>query len=61
LAALIIVGFVGLLALVMVFSAVSTYARALIYRYATGLPVPGIDPSLFVGVFRQKRSGRRFA
>ncbi len=55
---LIVAGVAGFLAVAMVFSAISTYARALIYRYATGRPVPGIDPQLFAGVFRQKR-GRR--
>jgi Family of unknown function (DUF6159) len=58
---LIIVGVAALLALLMVFSAISTYARALIYRYATGRSVPGIDPQLFTGVFRQKRGRRGFA
>jgi Family of unknown function (DUF6159) len=57
--ALIIVGMAGLIALAMVFSAISTYARALIYRFATGRPVPGIDPALFAGVFRPRRSRRR--
>jgi hypothetical protein len=55
---------IGLLALVglsLVFSAITSYARAMIYRYATGQPVPGIDPHLFTGVFRQKRSRRRLA
>jgi hypothetical protein len=58
---LVIVGVAATIALVMVFSAISMYARALIYRHATGRPVPGIDPSLFVGVFRTRRSRRRFA
>ena len=39
----------------MIFSAISMYARALIHSYATGPPVPGIDPRLFAGVFRSKR------
>lgn len=52
---LIVVGVVAFLALSMVFSAISTYARALIYRYATGRPVPGVDPQLFAGAFRAKR------
>jgi hypothetical protein len=58
---LIVVGLAGLVALAMVFSAISTYARALIYRYATGRPLPGIDPALFAGVFRPRRSRRRVA
>ncbi|MEP6599939.1 MAG: hypothetical protein ABJB98_10900 [Actinomycetota bacterium] len=45
----------------MSFSAISSYARAVIYRYATGRPTPGVDPQLFAGVFRQKRSRRRLA
>jgi len=54
-----VVGFIGL---AMVFTAIGSYARALIYRYATGRPVPGIDPTLFAGVFEpKKRSRRRFA
>lgn len=52
-------GVVALLGLVLVFSAIGGYARALIYRYATGQPVPGIDPALFAGVFRPRRG--RFA
>jgi hypothetical protein len=58
---LIVVGVAALIALAMVFSAISTYARALIYRYATGRPVPGIDPAVFAGVFQPRRSRRRFA
>lgn len=58
---LILAGVVAVLVLCTIFSAISTYARALIYRYATGRTVPGIDPQLFAGVFRQKRSRRRFA
>jgi hypothetical protein len=52
---------VGFLGLAMVFSAIGSYARALIYRYATGKPVPGIDPYLFMGVFQPKKRRRRFA
>ncbi|HTR70095.1 MAG TPA: DUF6159 family protein [Mycobacteriales bacterium] len=54
-------GVAGFFAIMTVFSAISSYARALIYRYATGRPVPGIDPSLFVGVFTQKGKRRGFA
>ncbi|KRC65531.1 hypothetical protein ASE12_12670 [Aeromicrobium sp. Root236] len=48
---------VGGLALVFVGSligAVGTYARALIYRYAVGLPTPGIEPRLLAGAFQPK-------
>jgi hypothetical protein len=58
---LILLGVAAILVLGMVFSAISTYARAMIYRYATGRPVPGVDPQLFAGVFRAKRSRRGFA
>lgn len=58
---LIVAGVGAAIALSMVVTAILTYARALIYRYATGQPVPGIDPALFAGVFRQKGSRRRFA
>lgn len=34
--------------------AAGTYARALIYRYAVGLPTPGIDTILLAGAFRPK-------
>jgi hypothetical protein len=57
----VVVGVLALLAVVMVFSAIVTYARTLIYRYATGRPVPGVDPQLFAGAFAPKRSRRRFA
>jgi hypothetical protein len=52
---LIVAGVAGFVALAMIFSAISTYARALIYRYATGRTVPGIDPQLFAGAFAPKR------
>ncbi len=58
---LIVIAVIALLVLTMVFSAISTYARALIYRYATGRPVPGIDPHLFAGAFAPKRSRRSLA
>ena len=56
---LLLVAVVAFLALAMVFSAIGSYARALIYRYATGRPVPGIDPTLFSGVFLTKKRVRR--
>lgn len=46
-----------MLAAGVVFSAISGYARALIYRYAVGRPVPGVDAALFSGVFQPR--GRR--
>jgi Family of unknown function (DUF6159) len=55
---LIVISVAAFLALCMVFSAIASYTRALIYRYATGRPVPGIDPQLFAGVFRAKGRGR---
>jgi len=58
---LIIAAAAGFLVLAMVFAAIGSYARALIYRYACGRPVPGIDPMLFAGVFQPKRRRRRFA
>jgi hypothetical protein len=58
---LVLIGVVALIALVMIFSAVATYARALIYRYATGRPIAGIDPQLFSGVFRPKGSKGQLA
>lgn len=56
-AVLALAGGVTLLAVAVVASAVSGYARALIYRYAVGKPVPGVDAALFAGVFqpRQRR------
>lgn len=58
---LVVVGVVAVAALAIIFSAISTYARTLIYRYATGRSVPGIDATLFAGVFRQKRGRRGIA
>jgi hypothetical protein len=52
---LLAVAIAGLLGAAMVFSAIGGYARALIYRYATGRPVPGVDAALFVGVFQPKK------
>ncbi|MDT4934775.1 MAG: hypothetical protein QOK11_2667 [Pseudonocardiales bacterium] len=42
-----------------VFNAVFSYARAMIYRYATGRPVPGIPHAAFAGAFAPKRRRRR--
>ncbi|WP_375475976.1 DUF6159 family protein [uncultured Jatrophihabitans sp.] len=52
------IGALILIAMSIVFGAIATYARALIYRWATGRPVPGIDPSLFAGAFRAKKRRR---
>ena len=56
-AVLALAGGATLLAVTVVASAISGYARALIYRYAVGQPVPGVDAALFTGVF-QTRSHR---
>ena len=53
----IVLAVVGGLALVVVGSligAVGTYARALIYRYAVGLPTPGIESRLLAGALQPK-------
>ena len=50
-----LIAFVALLAFV---SAVSTYARALIYRYAVGLAVPGVPDGVFAGAFVPKKRRR---
>ena len=54
---LVVVGFV---AVVTIFSAVSTYARALIYRYAAGLAVEGVPQAAFAGAFVAKQRRRRW-
>jgi Family of unknown function (DUF6159) len=59
--ALLLAGVIALIVFGMGFSAISSYARAMIYRYATGRAVPGIDPTLFAGAFRSKRRRRGFA
>ena len=56
---LVVAAVAGFLGLSMVFAAIGSYARALIYRYSTGRPVPGIDPVLFAGVFQPKKRIRR--
>jgi hypothetical protein len=52
---LVAVAVIAMIVLGTVFSAITAYARALIYRYATGRPTPGIDPQLFAGAFRPKK------
>jgi hypothetical protein len=57
-----VVGFLAIVGLGAVLGAVGTYARAMIYRWTTGRPVPGIDPALFAGAFAARRGrgrGRR--
>lgn len=54
--ALVAIGVVGLVALGTLIGAVGAYARALIYRYAMGLPTPGIDPMVLAGAFRPKKA-----
>jgi Family of unknown function (DUF6159) len=49
---LLAIGVLAAIALGTVFSAVLAYVKALIYRYATGRPTPGIDPTLVAGAFR---------
>jgi Family of unknown function (DUF6159) len=59
--ALIAVGVIAFVGLSSVFEAITTYARAMIYRFAVGRPVPGIAPRLLAGAFvaKRKRSWRR--
>jgi hypothetical protein len=45
-------GVLALIALGTVFSAVTAYVKAVIYRYATGQATPGIDDALIAGAFR---------
>ncbi|WP_426561599.1 DUF6159 family protein [Angustibacter sp. McL0619] len=44
-------GALGLVAAGMVVSAVGTYVRVVLYRHATGAPIPGIEPSLAARAF----------
>lgn len=44
----------ALIVLMSVIGAAGTYARALIYRYAVGLPTPGIDTRMLSDAFRSK-------
>ncbi|WP_111768249.1 DUF6159 family protein [Nakamurella deserti] len=52
---------VALVVLSIAFAAVGQYARAMLYRYATGRPVPGLDPRLLAGAFAPKKDKGRFA
>lgn len=47
--ALLTVALLAFVVLAIAFAAVGQYARAMLYRYATGRPVPGIDPQLMAG------------
>jgi hypothetical protein len=49
-----VITFIGLAA---VFSAISTYAQTMIYRYAVGQPIP-ISTDLMAGAFRPRRGSR---
>ncbi len=55
------VALIALVVLSIAFAAVGQYARAMLYRYATGRPVPGLDPRMLAAAFEPKKSGRRFA
>ncbi|MBV9593294.1 MAG: hypothetical protein JO147_05805, partial [Actinobacteria bacterium] len=52
---LVVIAALALIAMGMVFSAISTYARALIYRYAVGLSTPGVPADLFAGAFKPRK------
>jgi hypothetical protein len=52
--ALIAIAAVAMIALGTLISAVEAYARALIYRYAVGLPTPGIETRVLAGAFQHK-------
>jgi hypothetical protein len=58
-AALIAVGGITFVAMSSLVGAVSTYAGALIYRFAVGRPVPGVPDGLLGGAFSEKRRRRR--
>jgi Family of unknown function (DUF6159) len=53
-AGLLVLGVFAGIVLATVFSAVGGYARALIYRYATGQATPGVEPRLLAGAFRSR-------
>jgi len=55
---LIVAAVLSLFALGAVFSAIYSYARAMIYRYATGRPVPGISAEVLAGAFMPKKKSR---
>lgn len=45
------VGLAGVLAAALVFSALQVYLRVLLYRHATGMPVPGVPAALLDAAF----------
>ena len=51
------VGGVALVVAATLIGAVGAYARALIYRYAVGLPTPGVPDRVLAGAFRPKKQG----
>jgi hypothetical protein len=56
---MVVLAAVAFLALIVIFTAISTYSRALIYRYAAGLAVPGVPQAAFAGAFVPKKGRRR--
>lgn len=50
-----VVAAIALLAVVALSGALMTYTRALLYRFAVGLPVPGIPAEFYRGAFVAKR------
>lgn len=52
---LLVIAVLGLVLLVVVMSALSVVYRTALYRFATGLPVPGFDSGVMQGAFTQKR------
>lgn len=46
---------IALVVLGIAFAAVGQYARAMLYRYAVGRPVPGLDPRLMAAAFAPKK------
>lgn len=52
--ALIAIGILGFVCVGVFFSALGTALNAMLYRYAVGLPVPGIDEDLLANAFKVK-------
>lgn len=52
--AILVVAITFVIVVVSVVGAAGAYARALIYRYAVGLPTPGINTRVLAGAFRSK-------
>jgi Family of unknown function (DUF6159) len=53
--ALIAIGVLAMLAWSVIIEAVFVYTRAMLYRFAVGLPVPGIPAEFYAGAFVPKR------